>query len=282
VQGQTFFKYSGDYGASTWPDDWPGFNWITVVGGTDLNMNGNGASWQSETVWGGSTGGVITGIPIPFYQASVNMALNDGSTQYRNTPDVAACASGIEIVSSFQPPSGPRQTGNVITGAAGTSAAAPLWAAFTALVNQQAASQGKPPVGYLNPALYAIGQSVNYTSCFHDITNGNNFSSSSPSPNDYSATNGYDLCTGWGTPNGINMINALVAFSGPVFVNFNYTGSTNNGTWDYPFKTLAQGTNAVSPQGTIFIVTGGSSPETMTISKPMTITAQDGAATVGN
>ena len=40
----------------------------------------------------------------------------------------------------------------------GTSCAAPLWAAFTALVNQQAAASGQAPVGFLNPALYSIGQ----------------------------------------------------------------------------------------------------------------------------
>lgn len=65
-------------------------------------------------------------------------------------------------------------------------------------------------------------------------------------------------------------------------MDFNYTGNRQDGTILYPYKTLAQGTNAVSPGGAIFIINGGSSPETMTISKPMKITAQNGAATVGN
>ena len=56
----------------------------------------------------------------------------------------------------------------------GTSCATPLWAGFTALVNQQAATNSLGPVGFLNPALYAIGQGANYTNCFHDITSGNN------------------------------------------------------------------------------------------------------------
>ena len=89
----------------------------------------------------------------------------------------------------------------------GTSCAAPLWAGFTALVNQQAAAAGQATVGFLNPALYAIGKGASYTSNFHDITTGNNFSSSSPSK--FSAVAGYDLCTGWGTPNGTNLINAF-------------------------------------------------------------------------
>jgi uncharacterized repeat protein (TIGR01451 family) len=96
----------------------------------------------------------------------------------------------------------------------GTSCAAPLWAGFTALMNQQAAAGAKPPVGFLNPAIYAIGKSnLNYNSIFHDITNGNNFNSSSPSK--FPATPGYDLCTGWGTPIGTNLINTLTT---PVFV----------------------------------------------------------------
>ena len=57
----------------------------------------------------------------------------------------------------------------------GTSCAAPLWAGFTALLNQQAALAGIPTVGFLNPAIYAIGKGPNYTADFHDITTGNNF-----------------------------------------------------------------------------------------------------------
>ena len=168
----------------------------------------------------------------------------------------------------------------------GTSCAAPLWAAFTALVNQQAAAQGKPSVGFINPAIYEIAESQMYANCFHDITNGNTTWSNSPAA--YYAAPGYDLCTGWGSPNGVNLINALVSYAGPVFVDFNYTGPASNGSNDgpgsfnYPYKTLAQGTNAVSPGGTIFIINGGSSPETMKIAKPMRITAQNGATTVGN
>ena len=89
----------------------------------------------------------------------------------------------------------------------GTSCAAPLWAGFTALVNQQAVASGKPTVGFINPAVDAIGSGGNYTSAFHDITTGNNTSGSSPTK--FYAVTGYDLCTGWGTPAGQNLINAL-------------------------------------------------------------------------
>jgi hypothetical protein len=89
----------------------------------------------------------------------------------------------------------------------GTSCAAPLWAAFTALVNQQAVANGKSTVGFINPAVYAIGLSSELYADFHDITTGNNFSSSSPTQ--IPAVTGYDLCTGWGTPAGAALINAL-------------------------------------------------------------------------
>ncbi|HEV2434478.1 MAG TPA: putative Ig domain-containing protein, partial [Verrucomicrobiae bacterium] len=99
--------------------------------------------------------------------------------------------------------------GTIIGGTGGTSCASPLWAGFMALVNQQAASAGKPAVGFINPAIYRSGKGPGaaYTSCFHDITAGNTFNSQNPGR--YPATSGYDLCTGWGTPAGSNTIYAL-------------------------------------------------------------------------
>ncbi len=55
-------------------------------------------------------------------------------------------------------------------------------------------------VGFINPAIYAIGKSTNYTADFHDITTGNNTWPGSPTI--FYAVTGYDLCTGWGTPTG--------------------------------------------------------------------------------
>jgi hypothetical protein len=76
-----------------------------------------------------------------------------------------------------------------------------------AIVNQQLAAKGQPSAGFINPALYAIAAGSNYLSCFHDVTSGSN--TWSESPNLFYATNGYDLCTGLGTMNGTNLINAL-------------------------------------------------------------------------
>jgi hypothetical protein len=95
----------------------------------------------------------------------------------------------------------------------GTSASTPLWAGFMALVNQQATANGQPTVGFINPAIYAIGKGASYTACFHDITTGNNETLDSLYL--FPAVPGYDLCTGWGTPAGSSLIDALAPLPQP-------------------------------------------------------------------
>jgi hypothetical protein len=206
AQGQSFFNATGDSDAFTNSIPFPSDSTnITEVGGTTLTT-GTGASYISEKVWNwglvnssyvGSSGGISTFYGLPYYQQGISMVANQGSTTKRNVPDVALTADNVYVVYN-----------NGSTGTfGGTSCAAPLWAGFTALVNQQAAAAGRAPVGFLNPAIYTIGKGANYTTAFHDTTTGNNFWPSSPSK--FSAVTGYDLCTGWGTPNGTNLINAL-------------------------------------------------------------------------
>ncbi|MEI7939032.1 MAG: choice-of-anchor tandem repeat GloVer-containing protein [Verrucomicrobiota bacterium] len=169
-----------------------------------------GGVWVSETVWnvglqpGGMTvasaGGFSMNYAIPPWQQGVDMTSNGGSTTLRNFPDVACVADGIWVV-----------VNNGEQGVlGGTSAATPLWAGFAALINQQAAASGKPSLGFVNPALYAIGKSSGYSAAFHDITLGNN-TNGCCNPNTFFARPGYDLCTGWGTPTGSNLISALLA-----------------------------------------------------------------------
>jgi uncharacterized repeat protein (TIGR03803 family) len=227
LQGQSFFTASGD--GDSWvnnvslPGVWDGYPgesafwpaddpYVTSAGGTSLTMNGSGASYASEQVWNrgndwpgwdgsgyeGSGGGTSPGYAIPAWQQGLDMSANRGSTSMRNYPDVAMVADGIVEAAN---------DGSTLTGQGGTSFAAPLWAGFTALVNQEAAANGQPPVGFLNPALYAIGKSSNYTNCFHDITVGNNATPTSDGL--FPAVPGYDLCTGWGSPRGSNLIYAL-------------------------------------------------------------------------
>ncbi|HEY4415466.1 MAG TPA: immunoglobulin domain-containing protein, partial [Verrucomicrobiae bacterium] len=109
------------------------------------------------------------------------------------------------------------------------SCAAPLWAGFSALINQQAAINGQSPVGFINPAIYELASESSYNTVFHDVTTGNNTSSSSPGA--FYAVSGYDLCTGLGTPNGTNFINALLkpdALS--VATNYGFTAISSSGT----------------------------------------------------
>lgn len=216
AQGQSFFNAAGDSDAFTTgansangvdnpslqnaPSSSP---YVTQVGGTTLTTTRPGGAWQSESVWNwgggqGSSGGSSSYYAIPSWQASVSMASNRGSTTRRNTPDVALTADNVYVLSS-----------NGSSGSfGGTSCAAPLWAGLMALANQQAAANGKAAVGFINPLVYAIGAGSGYASTFHDITKGDNTWSGSPSQ--FYAVSGYDLCTGWGTPAGQSLIDALV------------------------------------------------------------------------
>jgi hypothetical protein len=245
AQGQSFITASGDRGAYApgqvaQPMDSP---YITAAGGTELTTSTNPIAWESETVWNGiisgvkssSGGGYTTNYPIPTWQIGAINDFNNGSPTFRNIPDVACVADDILVTydngrtAEFE----------------GTSSAAPLWAGFIALVNEQAASYGNGPIGFLNPALYEIGNSAGYPTNFNDITTGSN--TNADSPDDYFAVAGYDLCTGWGTPNGSNLINSLAppdslvmlplpgfASSGPEGGPFNVTTEsfllTNEGT----------------------------------------------------
>ena len=135
----------------------------------------------------GPTAAGCTYYSIPPWQQGVRLANNQGSTTKRNIPDVSLTAENVYERADGQDYFYP-----------GTSIAAPLWAGFAALVNQQAAANGEPSIGFVNPAIYAIGTGPNYASCFHDITTGNNINRSSP--NRFLAVSGYDLCTGSGYP----------------------------------------------------------------------------------
>jgi hypothetical protein len=212
AQGQSFFNATGDSDAFTSSISFPSDSTnITQVGGTTLTTTGPLGSYVSEKVWNwglnqgsyvGSSGGVSTYYKIPNYQVPVSMALNQGSTTMRNVPDVALTGDNVYV-----------RYNNGSSGTfGGTSCAAPLWAGVTALINQQRAASGQNSVGFMNPPLYTIGLGPNYNTDFHDITVGDNTWPSSPTK--YYATNGYDLCTGWGTPT-INLINALAGPPAP-------------------------------------------------------------------
>jgi Pro-kumamolisin, activation domain len=219
MTGVTFFCASGDAGDIGNND--PGnlkFANQTLVGGTFLNTSALTDPlptpvyptvppyYTSENTWTGSGfatgGGVLNGVPIPDYQVGVSMATNFGSTTSRNYPDVALVAANVAYFFG----------GSEISGS-GTSFASPLWAGFMALVNQfNQQNGGAGKAGFINQTIYDIGLTRGtavdlYKVCFNDIAdNGNNGVGGGGSG--FTSVAGYDLCTGWGTPQA-GLINQL-------------------------------------------------------------------------
>jgi len=211
AQGQNVFVASGDSGAYTGSNStdysYPAeSDYVVSVGGTDLTTNGAGGAWVSETAWADSGGGPSDdSLAIPSWQSGIANTSNGASTTKRNIPDVAMEANFDNYTCD---------QGSCVGTWGGTSFAAPRWAGFLALINQQAVANGNSTLGFINPAIYTIGQSSNYNTDFHDITSGNNNNGKGKS---YNAVTGYDLVTGWGSPNGQNLINALAGSASPSF-----------------------------------------------------------------
>ncbi len=227
IQGQTIFAAAGDNGGVDRNDQTP-FAYFAQdpaaqplmcsVGGTSLTVVKPGAdeTYKSETTWnfdgnylnGAGGGGVSIFWPqFTFQSRAVQFATAaSGVSKFaRNVPDVSLNSDPntgyLVYVTDPAAGAGFYQYG-------GTSAAAPLWAAFTALVNQQRAALGKGVIGFISPALYSYGpggaNASRYGADFHDIKDGSN---NIP----YPAIPGYDLATGLGTMNGGNLLADLVA-----------------------------------------------------------------------
>jgi hypothetical protein len=262
AQGQNLFIASGDSGANVGDVGYPGNSPnVTDVGGTDLSTNGPGGAWQAETAWVGSGGGWSTQSPIPSYQVPVINSTNQGSPAYRNIPDVAMEANTDNFFCA---------NGSCQGGIGGTSLAAPRWAGFLALANQQADGN---PIGFLNTIVYTLGQGSTYTTTFHDITDGNNFNTGSP--NLFRAVAGYDLTSGWGSPNGQSMLNTLAPTSLASAPNFSLTASPT--TVNLTPGASASGTIALAP------VNGFNGAVSLTVSvigAPTGVTAALGATTL--
>ena len=205
-QGQNFFAASGDSSAwsasnEAWPADDAN---IVSVGGTDLTTASAAGPWKSETAWADSGGGISPdSIPIPSWQklSGVITSSNRGSTTLRNGPDVAANANFTFYVCADQTTCTANDYG-------GTSFATPMWAGYLALANEQAATNGDS-IGFINPIIYPAALGSSYSTLFHDITSG--------SCGTYSGITGYDLCTGWGSPNTTGLINLFAGSSTPSF-----------------------------------------------------------------
>ncbi|HEV2469588.1 MAG TPA: S53 family serine peptidase [Candidatus Sulfotelmatobacter sp.] len=202
AQGQSFFTAAGDSGTwasggFVWPADDP---YVMSVGGTDLTTASAGGAWASETGWSDTGGGISTNsFAIPSWQVAAAAGCAKCSQTLRNGPDVSANANFTFYVCADQKACTENLYG-------GTSFAAPMWAGFIALANQQAVSNGSALVGFVNPALYTniYANGTEYANDFHDITSGGNSKGS---------TVGYDLSTGLGSPTGQSLIDDLVGTS---------------------------------------------------------------------
>jgi kumamolisin len=206
TQGQTVYAAAGDDGAYDnggntvlGLEDPSSQPYVTGVGGTSLSGT---IQNPAETVWNDgfdsgenrydATGGGVSAVwSIPNYQAGVSGVFSQSN---RNVPDVALNADPASGYAVFV-------GGSFFAGRyGGTSAAAPLWAAFTALLNQQSVANGNTTLGFANPVLYQQATSSAYSSLFNDVTSGNN--------GFYSAHAGYDNTTGWGSFKGLALINS--------------------------------------------------------------------------
>lgn len=210
AMGVTIVSASGDHGALAdtpsggighgravdWPASEPD---VTAVGGTALTLNADG-TYDAERVWrdsgDASGGGVSAFYQQPAAQAALPQTAQSQLNGMRGLPDVSALASGLIVYYATGGESGGHPD---ITG--GTSAAAPIWAGIVALADQ-AAGGG---LGDINPTLYSLGVAGR---CFHDVTEGDSALREDPG---YAAGPGWDLPTGWGTPDAGCLVPALAA-----------------------------------------------------------------------
>ncbi len=174
---------------------------VTAVGGTTLNANATTGAYMTEVAWNGSGGGLSAVYPRPTFQQGIQTIIGN----QRGVPDIAYDGdpkSGMLVVWSS---SGRGKDLAVVFG--GTSAGSPQWAGITVLMNEVLGKR----VGFLNPVLYRIG-SNGATESLHDITQGTNtFTGKNANRvtvtiKGFTATEGWDAVTGWGTPNVANLV----------------------------------------------------------------------------
>lgn len=169
---------------------------MTAVGATTLSTGPRG-QWLAEYPWidsplsQGTSGGVSALFDRPPWQEKLSVPRD--TKKRRLTPDVSAVGdplTGVRFIYGQ----------NEYVGA-GTSQAAPIWAALTVLMNQYVKANGGRALGNLNPLLYRVAAGADLPG-FRDIHVGGNAV-------DFSAP-GYDIVTGLGTPNTYNLAQNLL------------------------------------------------------------------------
>ena len=189
---------------------------VLSAGGTTLDASHTTGAWLGETAWGlpdgspgsafqASGGGFSRLFGRPSYQNGV-----PGIGPMRGVPDVAADGdpvTGIAVITGN--PGG----GYTISGHAGTSASAPLWAGIIALADQYAQRH----LGFVNPAIYQIARGPRYHQAFHDVTAGPSNTAQFPPTTitGYRAGSGWDPVTGWGSPDAQVLVPLLARYATP-------------------------------------------------------------------
>jgi len=157
---------------------------VLSVGGSTLKITNN--AWNGETTWSGSGGGSSSYFSEPSFQKSVSLITNN----HRGVPDVAYDAN-------------PNTGGSIYYSGSwyvsgGTSMGVPQWAGLIAIASQ---IKGHG-LGLIQNRIYSLASGSNYSQYFHDIVSG-------PSNGYYSAEQGWDYVTGWGTPIASNLVPKL-------------------------------------------------------------------------
>ncbi|GAC1348876.1 MAG: hypothetical protein NVSMB27_18290 [Ktedonobacteraceae bacterium] len=278
--------------------------YVTGVGGTALYLNSNN-TYNREATWndqptnvslanaqGGASGGGISSFwPSPSWQSApgVHNSYSTGApctapsgSICREVPDVSLSADPFtsitgakgyliyctEVVSLCD-----SNHGAPWMDFGGTSCAAPMWAAMTALINEESVKQGGFNIGFLNPLLYQIASGSNYNNDFHDITSGNNdwdFQHNGT----YPAASAYDMATGLGSFDAAHLASDLVSLtranSGTRLAPANLTwyfaeGSVGGGFQE--FLTLQNPDPTLASNVTITYLLQGQTPPTATVTK---------------
>ncbi|MBR7827706.1 S53 family peptidase [Actinospica sp. MGRD01-02] len=233
VQGQSFFTSSDDNGsegcnsatrqdATVSVDDPANSPWITAVGGTYMQgkTNPTVVPWNDSFNAGGATGGGVSiwqslsgraDYQAGFVGAGYSNACGatNGST-CRQVPDISTLG---DWRSGFPQMYYADSKGYDVLVDGGTSLAAPVMAAITALADSSTRCAIDGPAGFINPTIYDLAKNpATYAKDFQDETTGSNaYSPSGYTGKLYQATGGYDMASGLGSPRAATLIPALCA-----------------------------------------------------------------------
>ncbi len=173
------------------------------------------------------SGGVLTSLAVPSYQSKFGLTPTSVTGIGRGAPDVSALSYGDSTYAALNASFVTDPSASLLMFSGGTSAASPLWATLTANLNAVFADQGLPQLGFYNDLLYQAAALA--PASFNDVQLGNNIDSyylttadtgyynagqdsyMVPTGLGYTATPGYDLATGLGSPNGLLLARALTA-----------------------------------------------------------------------